>query len=613
MKKSRQLKTLIFLALLVGVLSILLIMKRQGFFEDPAVALRELKKLEIPPTPERVREAAIKGETEILEMLGRAKVNFFEADETGKTPLHLALHADQREVLPVIEKYGLPINETDGGGLVPMWYALEKEDGNLATWLVERDAEVDFMVGPEVAVVNYYDAQRWDDLGFLLDHGAQTNVKGTDGESPLARSIRDGNTPWVQRFLHAGAKADGSMADGEALTSKALRMGRADLVIDLLEEGANPNAPTPSGEPLVHETILRWQEYGMEESDAEAIIASLIKNNADIETANLGGLRPMQAAISQEFPGAQQLLLPRVESVSGCLGLAMGLKNYEIMTGLLDRGADPNEVVGNETPLFTMIKRGNVEVVEKLISSGASLEILGAEGQKPLVTAIAAGQEEVALAMLTHETKPKLDSEMVFPVSEEFRDLFSRKGLFDWYCRNERQLKPIHAAVMRRQLTVVQRLLELGTDKFSSTKNKVYPIQMAAANGDVKMQQVLIGVPHEDERQVRNFIIDLSEQKVYYYSGGKLKKTSRVSSGQKGFRTPTGNYVITDKTKNKVSNIYRDADMPYFQRFSCSPIGFHEGYTGSRYASHGCIRLPMSVAKYFWGQTKIGDRVTIRD
>ncbi len=611
-KKTRQIKVLSFLTILVGVLLILLFMKRQGFFKDPAIALRELKKLEIPATPERVREAAQKGEAQILSALGRAEVDFLESDEAGKNALHLALHADQREILPIIEQYGMSVNQSDKGGLVPMWYALEKEDSGLATWLVERGAEVDFQVGPEVAVVNYYDSNRWEDFGFLLDHGAEVNVTGTDREPLLGRAIRDGKTPWVQRLLHAGADANVSSAHGEPLVAKALEMGRSDLVIELLEAGANPNTRTQLGEPLLLDTILRWEQIGLDEVQAEAVVASLIKNQADLESPHLGGLRPLQAAILKKFSGAQKLLLPKVRSVEGCLGLAMRSENYEIMHGLLERGADPNEMVNGEPILFPMIKMGQVAVVDQLISSGASLEVLGLQGQRPLVTALAAGQPEVALAMLTHERKPQLDAHMEFPVSESFRDLFSRKGLFDWYCRNERELQAIHVAVMRRQLPVVKQLLALGADKFASTKNKVFPIQMAAANADIKMQQLLIGVPYEDDQQERNFIIDLSEQKVYYYKGGKVMKTSRISSGQKGFRTPTGNYVITDKTKNKVSNIYRDADMPYFQRFSCSPIGFHEGYTGSRYASHGCIRLPMSVAKYFWGQTKIGDRVTIR-
>jgi len=167
---------------------------------------------------------------------------------------------------------------------------------------------------------------------------------------------------------------------------------------------------------------------------------------------------------------------------------------------------------------------------------------------------------------------------------------------------------------MMKELKVAEKLIKNGADRNQGTdsKYKVYPIQMAAENKDVKMQQLLIGVPYEDDQQERHFVIDLSEQKAYYYKGEELIKSTRCSTGRSGYRTEPGHYVITDKTRHKRSNIYNGAEMPYFQRFSCGAIGFHEGNTYSRYASHGCIRLPMSVAKFFWGETSMGDRVEIK-
>ena len=388
-------------------------------------------------------------------------------------------------------------------------------------------------------------------------------------------------------------------------------MGRADLLISLLKAGANPDQPALGGGSLIHRLIRDRQALGFNDQGATSVLQELINRNADLEATGPSDLRPIQATIAYTFPAGRDLLLPRIADVSGCLGLAIHHQDWTAMRGLLDRGAQPDELFQGETPLFTMIKSGQVDMVKKLIDKGASLEALGAQGQRPLVTAIATGNEEIILTLLNHERKPELSAAMEFPVSEAFRDLYGRSGLLDWYARNERELQPIMVAVMLKQLKVVERLLQLKVDKFSRTKHGVYPIQMAAKRGDVKMQQLLIGVPYDDDKQERNFIVDLSEQKVYLYKGGKIIKSSRCSTGKSGNRTPTGNYVITDKTKNKTSNLY-NAKMPYFQRFSCSEIGFHEGATYAGFLSHGCIRLPMSTAKFFWGQTKIGDRVTIR-
>ena len=43
--------------------------------------------------------------------------------------------------------------------------------------------------------------------------------------------------------------------------------------------------------------------------------------------------------------------------------------------------------------------------------------------------------------------------------------------------------------------------------------------------------------------------IDLSEQQAYLYNGGKLVKTTRVSTGKSGFRTPTGSFRISQKNQ----------------------------------------------------------------
>ena len=125
------------------------------------------------------------------------------------------------------------------------------------------------------------------------------------------------------------------------------------------------------------------------------------------------------------------------------------------------------------------------------------------------------------------------------------------------------------------------------------------------------MQQILIGVPFEDHEQAREFVIDLSKQQVTLYKNGEKIKTASISSGRSSHPTIPGKYVITDKSKMHHSNIYDSAEMPYFQRFSCTAMGFHQGALPGYAASHGCIRLSSSTAKLFYAESKLGDRVTI--
>jgi hypothetical protein len=132
--------------------------------------------------------------------------------------------------------------------------------------------------------------------------------------------------------------------------------------------------------------------------------------------------------------------------------------------------------------------------------------------------------------------------------------------------------------------------------------------------------------------------INLTEQKAFFYKGGKLVGMSPVSTGREGYHTPTGRFRVTQKNPDHVSNLYgnyvddagkvvmgnvgvhRDprppgtrfegASMPYFLRIN-GAVGLHGGYLPGYPASHGCIRLPMNMAEVFYANAPWGTPVTV--
>jgi len=133
-------------------------------------------------------------------------------------------------------------------------------------------------------------------------------------------------------------------------------------------------------------------------------------------------------------------------------------------------------------------------------------------------------------------------------------------------------------------------------------------------------------------------IIDLEQQRAYFYKGGKIVGVSVVSTGREGYDTPSGEFRITQKDLTHVSSIYGDyvdrsgqvvlqnvdvtkdrrprgtvfrgAPMPYFLRIE-GGIGMHAGYLPGYPASHGCIRLPKKMAVHFFQNAPIGTPVAI--
>lgn len=106
-------------------------------------------------------------------------------------------------------------------------------------------------------------------------------------------------------------------------------------------------------------------------------------------------------------------------------------------------------------------------------------------------------------------------------------------------------------------------------------------------------------------------VVSLSNQRVNVYKAGKRIASSKISTGQRGYRTPTGIFTVLQKKRRHYSNIYRGAPMPYMQRITWSGIALHAGYVPNYPASHGCIRLPRYFARKLYRQTRIGDHVIV--
>lgn len=135
--------------------------------------------------------------------------------------------------------------------------------------------------------------------------------------------------------------------------------------------------------------------------------------------------------------------------------------------------------------------------------------------------------------------------------------------------------------------------------------------------------------------------IDLSTQRGFLYVNDQLAMDYRVSTGNSAHRTPTGDYKIIEKTRNKRSNLYGKildssgkvvnsnadartdavpeggkflgASMPYWMRLTRTGIGMHQGNVNRRYASHGCIRSHYSAVPIVYSKTGIGTPVKVEN
>jgi lipoprotein-anchoring transpeptidase ErfK/SrfK len=141
-------------------------------------------------------------------------------------------------------------------------------------------------------------------------------------------------------------------------------------------------------------------------------------------------------------------------------------------------------------------------------------------------------------------------------------------------------------------------------------------------------------------RSVSRIVVDTDAQRARFYSGDEEIGWSTVASGLPKYPTPTGQFAVMEKVENKRSNLYgkfvrggkvvkgsvkagRDpvpegasfegAHMPFFMRLTYDGIGLHAGPIPrpGQPASHGCIRLPSTLAPVLFRHVSHGTQVNI--
>lgn len=106
-------------------------------------------------------------------------------------------------------------------------------------------------------------------------------------------------------------------------------------------------------------------------------------------------------------------------------------------------------------------------------------------------------------------------------------------------------------------------------------------------------------------------VISLTAQRAFAYRNGVPVAVSTISSGKKGYSTPTGIFTILQKDADHRSNRYDDAPMPFMQRLTWDGVALHGGHLPGYPASHGCVRLPLEFARRLFAMTRTGVTVII--
>jgi ankyrin repeat protein len=630
-------------------------------------AMRALSKAGIEPSASALLASVVRQDAESLGWLLDVGVFTELRDAEGRTPLRIAI--ENRDIPSVCEllEAKADVNATTSDGVSMLGVAVERGETAVVDQLLAAGSRTDGLMpdGEKIlpwAIRNgrlHYvrammksgadphqkdragnpllhiamDCGRKDLTHSLIELGADPGGTNAAGESTIQVALRHGWLDEVPRLAAAGADPNQIGTDGRTLLDHAMAAGDRERVELFLKIGADPNHRHPAsedGSALERAFLAKdlsffrifldqgckppggswdawlWKAYENRNPEAARL---LLSHGAKAGLTDSARRSLAEVAALHGRGGFLKLLLDYGSPVGNALFDASARGDWEILSLLVVSGCPLNTTRGPsyETPLSVALRHRHDAVAALLVKHGADIKLSLPGGQPPLHLAIALGCPATVKALLDAGVDPNMPFNL--PVSAAFIKLI-KPGAMRSVLKYDKNFTPLMLAADAGVVASSTYLIRAGAKRNVWTRSySMWPLNFASRRGDVPMMRLILG--RDPKREDRHIEVRLSEQRARLFDaqGNELFST-KVSTGRKGFSTPTGEFVITNKNREWTSTIYH-ASMPYFQRLSCSDFGLHQGVVPGYPASHGCIRVPAGNAAKLFAMTEEGDRVRI--
>lgn len=400
----------------------------------------------------------------LAEAILKAEPDLNLKDETGKTPLHLAVERqDQPMVELLLAQPQLDADTGDARGKTALHEAVLRQNPDLLRLLAENGAALE--AADQQGFTPLLDALYWratESAETLLDLGADIAAKTSDGKNVLHWSFankRHRNSAidpaLFIRLVEASSEEAINQPDREGNTPLMLAMGeqRFDMAEVLIKNGAKLDATNKRGHtpldlagaavrrPLLL-ALLDGKNYGMmelllengaetaiwdkrqwslvrhavENRDAEGLKLAL----AHIENFNhpdLGDVTPLQQAFQTEQYDLAAMILEkrpdriddRVMSGNTLLMESLRKKRYPLAETLIAQSADLDAQANmGRTALMQAVLAEDAVGAKILLDAGADINVEDEDGKSALHHALENGQYELA-ALILEKSPEKID------------------------------------------------------------------------------------------------------------------------------------------------------------------------------------------------------------
>ncbi|XP_037788674.1 ankyrin-3-like isoform X1 [Penaeus monodon] len=342
---------------------------------------------------------------------------------------------DEKGVVQAL-KEGAEVNQVSGGGGRPIHFAALRPSGGLTR--------------------------------ILLNHGALCDAPDEEGFTPLMVASLNGHTEVVKELLKDGADPRIHRPDdfgGDTALHMVTNTDEVEVLRALLGAGADPNARASGMNDM---TPLHFAAEKGRENLAELLA---IHPSCKVNVRDARGLTPASLA-KESCPNLSLYLDLCCGSKSHSdklLIVAVRRNDAAEVRAALNEGADLS-VQGPEdggTLLHLASQGSSGQVLQILLSRGASVDAKTSQGFTPLMTAAQRGATDALVHLLAHRANPKLAT--------------------------SDGTTALHLALQSQDSSAVTALLDAGVDVNATTVDGSTPLHIAAASGSLGLARLLLG------------------------------------------------------------------------------------------------------------------------